>query len=159
MHTNAPNTTPQSINPKWRIGIIGTQYYSEYIERMINGATTELLSAGITGDNITIYQAYGSWEVPLIGSQVAKNKMADALIGFGIIVQGETYHDQHLAREASRAMMDVQTQYGVPFGYELLHVKHIDQLPNRVEGEHNKGKEAAQAIMHALVQLEQCKIQ
>ena len=60
-------------------------------------------------------------------------------MGFGIIVQGGTYHDQHLARESARAMMDIQTQYTMPFAYEILHVKSIDQVPDRVSGSHNKG--------------------
>jgi 6,7-dimethyl-8-ribityllumazine synthase len=140
-----------STDPKpWRIGIIGTEYHKSSIDAMIDGAKEVLMQHGIDAKNITVQYAYGSWEVPLLGIHLAENNQVDALMGFGIIIQGDTYHDQHLARETSRAMMDIQLQYGIPFGYEILHIKSAEHLPSRTSGDGNKGKEAAFAILHSL---------
>lgn len=141
---------PEYINPSWRIGIVHTLYYAEYIQKMVEGSKEVFTDAELPSNQIISAPVFGSWEIPLLGATLAKDKRIDALIGFGIIVQGSTYHDQHLARETARAMMDIQTQYTIPFAYEILHVKSIDQVPDRVTGTYNKGKEAAVAVLHSL---------
>lgn len=146
-------TLPEHINPNWRIGIIHTLYYSEYIQKMVDGATEIFNKAALNLNNVQSVPVLGSWEIPLLGAALAKKHQVDALIGFGIIVQGATYHDQHLAQQTARAMMDIQTQYAMPFAYEILHVKSIDQVPDRVSGTYNKGAEAAVAVLHSLAAL------
>ena len=150
-------TLPEYINPTWRIGIVHTLYYEEYIQQMVAGAKEIYARAELPEENVLSLPVFGSWEIPIIGAALAKDKRVDALMGFGIIVQGGTYHDQHLARESARAMMDIQTQYTMPFAYEILHVKSIDQVPDRVSGSHNKGAEAAMATLHSLAGLSQLK--
>ena len=148
---------PEFINPSWRIGIVHTLYYSEYILKMVEGAKECLLKTDIVPEKIKLFPVLGSWEIPLIGAKLAKSGNFDALLGFGIIVKGETFHDEHLARETAKAMMDIQVQYGMPFAYEILHVKSLDQVPSRIEGSFNKGTEAAMATLHSLAQMSQIR--
>lgn len=134
----------------WRIGIVHSTYYKEEMDALVQGATQALLEAGIPSGHIEAFEAPGSFEVPLIGAALAKAGRVDALIGLGIIVEGETYHAKLLADQASAGIMKVQMEYVMPFGFEILYVKDIRDARARTVGENNKGREAAYAVLHSL---------
>ncbi|PIR48909.1 6,7-dimethyl-8-ribityllumazine synthase [Candidatus Peregrinibacteria bacterium CG10_big_fil_rev_8_21_14_0_10_55_24] len=140
---------PAHVDPAWRIGIIHSLFYKEEVDALVDSARSELLSAGIPEENITLYCAAGSFEIPLIGSALAKQRSVDALIGLGVIVEGETHHARCIAEAVARGMMDVQVRTLVPFVFEVLYVATIAQARERLQ----KGKEAACAALHSLAEL------
>jgi 6,7-dimethyl-8-ribityllumazine synthase len=99
------------------------------------------------------HSAPGSFEVPLIGKALAESGKVDALIGLGIIVEGQTHHARLLADNASRALMDVQMEFTMPFGFEILYVNDLNQVDARLD----KGVEAALAVLFSLIELEKIK--
>ena len=113
--------------------------------------------AGLPEENIPLTVAPGSFEVPLLGRALAASGKVDAMIGFGIIVQGETHHARLLAENVTRAMMDIQMEFTMPFAYEVLYVNSLDQARARSLGENNKGREAAFAVLQSLVELKKIK--
>ncbi len=143
----------KEVDPNWKIGIIKSSFYKEEINHLADAAKKTLISSGINPSSISFHEAAGSFEVPLIGAALAEEKSCDALIGFGIIVEGETHHGELLAEQASRGMMDVQTKYRIPFSFEILYVKNLDQARERSRGPNSKGIEAANAVLHSLAQL------
>lgn len=148
---------PAAIDPSWRIGIIASSYYKEEIDALAASATETLMTAGIAKKNIERFDAPGSFEIPLIGSALAEAKNIDALIGFGIIVEGETQHARLLAEQVARGIMDVQLKFGLPFAFEVLYVDSLDQARERTTGERNKGIEAAHAVLHSLAELKRIR--
>ena len=144
---------PEYTSPAWRVGIVYSTYYEELTKSLVQGAKEVLRSTEIVDANITEYPVLGSFEIPLIGAVLAHDKRVDALIGFGIIVDGETRHGEHIASAVVDGMMDVQVQERVPFAYEVLHVHTLAQAQERCSGNMNKGKEAAAAVIHSLAQL------
>ena len=145
---------PAAINTAWRIGIVTANFYKTESDQLVEGAKQLLTHAGIPEANITVYEVPGSIEVPLIGAALAKEHAVDALIGFGIIVEGETAHARLLAEAATRGLMDVQLTYRIPFAFEILYVHTLAQAQERAIGDHNKGAEAAHAVLHSLALLE-----
>ena len=139
---------PEEIDPAWRIGIIHSSYYKEEVERLVQGAVSALKEVGIS--NISLHPVPGSFEIPLLGAALAEEKKVDALIGLGIIVEGETHHAKLVADSVTRGIMDVQTTHQVPFAFEVLYVKDLLQAQERID----KGKEAAEAILHSLAQIQ-----
>lgn len=135
-----------SANPSWRIGIVHSSFYKEDVAKLVEGAQEILLAAGIKQGNILDCPVAGSFEIPLIGSVLAREKKVDALIGLGIIVEGETHHADLLAKTATQGIMDVQVHQGVPFAFEILFVKDLAQARERTD----KGEEAARAVLHSL---------
>lgn len=133
-------------SPHWRIGIVFSSFYPEIIAAMKESAVAELQKSGIPKDHITFHEAPGSFEIPLIGRNLAEKKSVDALIALGVIVQGSTHHAEILARESARGCMDVQLTYGIPFGYEILYVDRLEDAEKRGE----KGAEAARAVLAVL---------
>jgi 6,7-dimethyl-8-ribityllumazine synthase len=146
-----------TVDPAWRVGIVYAPYYKEETEAMVNGAKDALLAAGLPPEHVTLHKAPGSWEIPVIGRALAEHKKVDALMGFGIIVQGETQHAQMLASGVTQGMMDVQMRFGLPFAIEVLYVQNLEQARARALGEHNKGKEAAYAVLQSLAELQRIR--
>jgi 6,7-dimethyl-8-ribityllumazine synthase len=138
-----------TVDPTWKIGIVAASFYKEETDAMIESARKALMHAGIPEGNILFYPVAGSFEIPLLGAALAKAKKVDALIGIGIIVQGETKHADLLAAESARGIMDVQLQYHIPFAFEVLWVNTLADAKARA----NKGEEAAQAVLLSLAEL------
>ncbi len=153
MKSSAPLILPEEIDPNWKIGIVRSSWHAEITSVLEEQAKKALLEAGIRAECISVYSAPGSFEIPLIGAALAKKKSVDALIGFGVILEGETHHAALLAEQVARGMMDVQVQYVLPFAFEVLYVRNLSQATERASGENNKGREAAHAVLHSLAQL------
>lgn len=148
-----PFESAELLHPDAKVGIIYSTYYEEENLVMVNAARDTLVEQGIAVENVSLHPVLGSFEVPLIGAALAEAGAVDALIGFGIVLQGETTHAQYIVGECARAMMDIQMQYRLPFAFEILHVDSLEQVHARSSGPGNKGQEAAQAVLHSLAEL------
>ncbi len=151
MSGNSPTGLPLSVDATWRIGIVASLWHRDILDPMIEVAKKTFMDAGIPAPNITVHDAPGSFEVPLIGAALIEN--VDALIGLGIVLQGETMHAQNIMQSTTQAIMDLQVAHKKPFAFEILHVHTLEQAQARAEGPHNKGFEAARAVLMALVTL------
>lgn len=140
-----------SVHPFWRIGIVHASFYKVEVEVLVAGARKILEQAGVHPSAIKTYAVPGSFEIPLIGEALAQTGEVDALIGLGIIVQGETHHAELIAAEAARGCMDVQLRHRIPFAFEILHVDNLDLARARLK----RGEDAARAVLHSLVLLNQ----
>ena len=158
VRTTSHHGLPYAIDPQWRIGIIHSSYYKEEIEALVAGAVEELTAAGIKPDNVSVHAAPGSFEIPLLGGALAQEKKVDALIGLGIIMEGETHHAHLLAENVARGTMDVQVKEHIPFAFEVLYVRSLAQAQERTKGEANKGREAARAVLHSLAELKRIRL-
>ena len=149
-HDNPQAGLPVPANPEWRIGIVYSDFYKEEIETMISYARKALLESGVRAEHISLHPASGSFEIPLLGAALAQKKSVDALIGLGIIVEGETEHARLVAENTVRGIMDIQVRYAVPFACEVLYVSAMHVATERL----NKGVYAAHCVLHSLAQLE-----
>lgn len=149
MQTDHQLPLPDYVDPAWRVGIVASSFYAEQMNTLVDGAVDTLRSAGLTTDRVQRYDVAGSFEVPLVGAALAEAGQVDALIGLGIIVEGQTHHARLLAEQAARGIMDVQLQYRLPFAFEILYVPDTDVLAERMD----KGVEAARSVLHSLALL------
>lgn len=152
MKGHHPTTIPSNVRAEWKIAIVASMWHRDILHPMIERAVSTCVEAGVHPDNVKVYDAPGSFEVPLIGAALIEK--VDALMGFGIVLQGETMHAQNIMQSTTQALMDLQVQYKKPFAFEILHVHTLDQARARAEGEHNKGFEAARAVLHSLATLQ-----
>ncbi len=142
---------PEDVNPEWRIGIVASFFYEEEMNALVDGAQVALTKAGIDPNNILLFEAPGSFEVPLIGESLAEAQAVDALIGLGIIIEGDTHHARLLAEESTRGIMDVQLRHRLPFAFEILYADSLELVKDRL----NKGEEAAVAVLKTLAILDE----
>ncbi len=150
MKDYSPSALPAGIDASWRIGIVASLWHADIVDRLMAGAQAVLTDAGIPADNIPMHRAPGSFEIPLIGAALAESGSVDALIGCGVIVEGETHHARLLADASAHGIMDIQIRYRIPFAFEVLYVDAVEQAAARATDADNKGAEAARAVLWSL---------
>jgi len=139
---------------KLRIAIVRTNYYIDLLNNLELYARRTLIGAGVNEKKIQTFTAPGSWEVPLLVKRVASSKKFDAILAFGVIVKGETYHFDMIATETASALMQMSLDYNIPVAFEVLAVADIKHAQARAgQDENNKGIEAANAALLTLKSL------
>jgi len=147
---NAQASVSVRVNPEWKIGIVYSDFYTEETATMISHTKKTLLNHGIQEECISLHPASGSFEIPLLGAALVRHAAVDALIGLGIIVEGETQHARLVAENTVRGIMDIQVQHAIPFVCEVLYVSSLHLAKERLY----KGEDAALCALHSLAQLE-----
>lgn len=136
------------------IGIIIAPYYKHIIDGLYEGATNFLTSKSI---DYQYFEVAGALEVPLACQMLAETEQFDGLIALGAVIRGETAHFDYVCEHSARGIMDISLKYKLPIGNGILTVENESQALARSSvdeslGKHNKGKEAAQAVL-SLIEL------
>jgi len=144
-------------NPESRkIAIIQSSYYSELNQNMTDFCKETFIRNGIIGTNIHTFLAPGTWEIPLLTKKALDKGIYDAIVTFGVIVKGQTYHFDMIANESGKALMELSVEYKTPIALEVLAVMTEDQAIKRASRDNfNKGIEAANAMLKAIRTLEE----
>lgn len=136
-----------------RIAIISSSFRPEVTDPLEKHCLAELKRHGVGKKQTTLIRVPGAMEIPLAAKKVAQKGGYDAIVVFGAIYKGKTYHFEQIANECSRGCMDVSLQYEIPVVFEVLAVYEpkdaIERATRRVE---NKGVEAAQTAL-AMIKL------
>src|SRR3989344_6495603 len=90
-----------------RFAIVASRYHDEVVEDLIDGAVETLESLGAMAADIHTIRVPGSFEIPLAAHAVAQHQKVDAILCIGVIIKGETRHDQYIAQEVARGISQV----------------------------------------------------
>jgi 6,7-dimethyl-8-ribityllumazine synthase len=127
-----------------RFAIIVSRFNSFITDRLLAGATDALTRTGANPDNIDIVKVPGSWEVPLVAGELARQKIYDAVICLSAVIRGETPHFDYVAAEAAKGIAQVASQTGVPVAFGVLTTNTLEQAIDRAGAKGgNKGFDAA----------------
>lgn len=136
---------------KIRIAIVESSFRREVSDNLERNCLVTLKKKGLKRDQIDIFRVPGSFEIPLIVKRLAKKRVYQAIITFGAIVKGDTYHFEQIANECARSCMEVSLQYEIPIIFEVLAVYHLkDALARARRKKENKGAEAAQTALEMI---------
>ncbi|MCA9292261.1 MAG: 6,7-dimethyl-8-ribityllumazine synthase [Phycisphaerales bacterium] len=110
---------------------------------------------GGTESTVTIIEAPGAFELPLLVSEAIQSGAFHAVVALGCVIKGETSHDQHINHSVSSTLAHIAADHGVPVGFGLLTVESAKQAEARAGGAMgNKGAEAMDAALDTLAMLE-----
>lgn len=127
-----------------RIAIVGSSYQEKVTASLEKSCIETLIQKGLSQNQITRVRVPGSLEIPLAAQKLAKQKVFDAIIVFGAIHKGETYHFELIANQCARGCLDVSLRYEVPVIFEVLAVYDIkDAIKRAKRKKDNKGVEGA----------------
>jgi len=133
-----------------RFGIVVSRYHEELTQKLLDGALETLKNHGAKADQIHTVWVPGSFEIPMAARALTLHDI-DAVICLGIVIKGETPHDEYIAREAARGVSSVALTSGVPVIFGVLTTLTMDQAKARCGGEHgHKGVEAAEAALQMI---------
>ena len=127
-----------------RFAIIVSRFNSFITERLLAGALDALNRTGANPTQIDIVKVPGSWEIPLIAGELARQKRHDAIICLSAVIRGETPHFDYVAAEAAKGIAQVAASTGVPVAFGVLTTNTLEQAIDRAGAKSgNKGFDAA----------------
>lgn len=100
------------------------------------------------GTQVEVFEVPGSFEVPLVVQSVAERGDFEAVIAFGVLMEGQTAHAQLISSAVTDALMRISLVTRVPVVHEILVVQDEAQARARcIEDEINRGTEAARVAI------------
>jgi 6,7-dimethyl-8-ribityllumazine synthase len=133
-----------------RFGIVVSDYHPAVAGRLLEGALGCLAAHRVKPRNVPVYRVPGAFEIPQLASRLLADggPPFDALICLGLLIRGETFHFEVLAREVCRSLAETARRSGVPVAFGVLTVENERQARDRSgKGSSNKGWEAARAAV------------
>jgi 6,7-dimethyl-8-ribityllumazine synthase len=127
-----------------RFAIVVSRFNSFITERLLGGAMDALRLTGAADDMIDVVKVPGSWEVPLVAGELARQHRYDAVICLACVIRGETPHFDYVAAEAAKGIAHVAAETGVPVAFGVLTTNTLEQAIDRAGAKGgNKGAGAA----------------
>jgi len=97
---------------KVRLGIIVSEFNYDITYLMLQKA---LNHAKFLGAEVSyVLKVPGTFEIPLAVKKLLTKDEVDAVVTLGAVIQGETKHDEVVASQAARKIMDLGIEYGKP---------------------------------------------
>ena len=139
----------------FRVALVVSSYHDEITNKLAAGAQEKLGQAGLAKTDGDQFVVPGAWELPLAVRWVCDTRRYSAVIALGVVIKGETSHDQHINRFVSMSLGQLSLNTGIPVAFGLLTCNTLTQAQQRAGGkEGNKGCEAAEAAL-AMLRLRQ----
>ncbi|MFZ1720383.1 MAG: 6,7-dimethyl-8-ribityllumazine synthase [Candidatus Moraniibacteriota bacterium] len=134
---------------KYKVGIVVSDYYRDITDELLTGALETCREWKVTDENISITRVSGSFEIPYGCLSLLTQEKPDAIVTLGVIVKGETNHDEVIAHAVAQAIMDLTIKYETPISFGVVTVNNLEQAIARSSGENNKGVEATVSALES----------
>lgn len=136
-----------------RFALVVSSYHIELTQALHDGALEALKGCGAKSDDVRSFWVPGAFEIPMAARAISAAHEVDAIICLGVILKGETPHNDYIAREVARGISQIHAATGIPATFGVLTPDTLDQAKARIGGaKGNKGVEAAEAAV-AMIQL------
>lgn len=130
-----------------KFAIVLSRFNSIITDRLLTGALDAIARTGGTGD-VEIVKVPGSWELPIVARELARQKKFDAVICLSAVIRGETPHNEYIANEAAKGIAQASLETGVPIAFGVLTCDTIEQAIDRAGAKSgNKGFDAAMSAV------------
>lgn len=133
-----------------RTAIIISKWYREYSDSMVQKCKEVLAVAGCVEPEVHIVP--GSLEIPLAARRLAQcDPLLEAIIVFGVILKGDTYHFEMVKNLAMSGLERVMFECDIPVINEILPVDTLEYVRARSgDNDKNKGLEAGRAAVEII---------
>ncbi len=131
-----------------RFAVLVARFNGDVTDRLLEGATRALLAHGAAEDDVEVVRVPGAWELPQAAARAVAAGRFDAIVALGCVIRGETPHFEYVCSETTLGLGAVARTARIPVAFGVLTTDSIDQARARAgEGPHNKGYEAAAAVI------------
>ncbi|MDP1620417.1 MAG: 6,7-dimethyl-8-ribityllumazine synthase [Candidatus Moranbacteria bacterium] len=135
---------------KLKIAIVVSKFNPDITGKMFVGAVETLRKNGVLEKNIQTVWVPGAFEIPLACQRLAQTKKYDGLVALGCVIKGDTDHYHYVSDGSIHGVMDVMLKTDLPIGLGIITTVNLKQAQERSSGRHNKGAEAAQAVLEMI---------
>jgi 6,7-dimethyl-8-ribityllumazine synthase len=127
-----------------KLAIVVSRFNSFITDRLLEGALDAIRRTGGNMDAIEQIRVPGSWEMPVVAAELARQKRHDAIICLGAVIRGETPHFDYVASNSASGLAHVCAETGVPVAFGVLTTNTVEQAIDRAGTKSgNKGFDAA----------------
>jgi 6,7-dimethyl-8-ribityllumazine synthase len=131
-----------------RFALVAARFNEAYVRRLVDAALEVLRQRGAAEDTLEVTWVPGSFELPLAARWAAESGRCDAVLAFGVLIEGETEHFRLVAESATQGIMRVMLDTGVPVLNGMLATRNAAQAEARSGGAlGNRGAEVALAAV------------
>jgi 6,7-dimethyl-8-ribityllumazine synthase len=132
---------------RFRFAIVASEYNAKYVQGLVDAAIKEFRSA-MPKSTVLIQRVPGAFELPLLVQEAARSgRGVDAVIAFGVILQGKTAHADLIAESVTEALTRIALETGVPVIHGVLHGTAAQARVRCLHPRANRGVEAARTAM------------
>lgn len=142
--------TDVPLTPGARVAIVYSKWYGEISLSMIERCQEILRRAGC--EEAEVHRLPGCLEIPLaVRRLVKRDSKIEAVIVFGVIVKGDTYHFDIVKDLCMSGLERVSFECDIPIINEILPVNKIEDAQSRASNDDkNKGLEAGLAAAQVI---------
>ncbi|MBM3747614.1 MAG: 6,7-dimethyl-8-ribityllumazine synthase [Acidobacteria bacterium] len=127
-----------------KLAIVTSRFNSLITDRLLAGALDALARTGAAEQDLEIVRVPGSWELPLVAAELARQKRHDGIICLSAVIRGDTPHNEYIAAEAAKGLAQASLETGVPVAFGVLTCDTLEQAIERAGAKSgNKGFDAA----------------
>ena len=108
------NQTTNLLPNNQKIAIIQANWHSDIVGEAVKSFTEDMTKAGVTSDQIDVYDVPGSLEIPLQAQKLIETGQYATIVCCGMIINGGIYHHEYVNHAVLDGMMRVQLDTGVP---------------------------------------------
>jgi 6,7-dimethyl-8-ribityllumazine synthase len=127
--------------------IVISRFNSIITDRLLAGALDALARTG-GPEKVEIVKVPGSWELPIVARELARQKRHDAVICLSAVIRGDTPHHEYIAAEATKGLAQAALETGVPISFGVLTCDTLEQAIDRAGAKGgNKGFDAAMSAV------------
>lgn len=138
--------------PDARIAIISAMWHPQYVNAMVDRTVKELLAVDVKQENISTHTLPGSLELPYAARCLFESdESLDAVIAFGVVLKGDTTHDDSVLQNVVDGFGRVSDRFHKPIINEVIGVSSLEDARKRSDDSiANKGVEAVFALTELL---------
>ncbi len=101
-----------------RIGIVVAEFNYDITYLMLQKAVNHAKFLGLEVG--VVVKVPGTYEIPIAVSKLLEMENIDGVVALGAVIKGATKHDELVAGQTARKLMDLMVQYGKPVGLGLI---------------------------------------
>lgn len=136
-----------------RIGIVVAEFNYDITYLMLQKAITHAKFLGL--EVPIVVKVPGTYEIPLATAKLLERSDIDGVVALGAVIKGATKHDELVAGQTARKLLDLMIQYGKPVGLGIIGPGATRmQALERVEDYARRSVEAVAKMINRIKKLE-----
>lgn len=144
MNTN----TFQTLNGSGlKIAVVAARFNQELTDALLQDCLAALSVSGVSEKDIETKRVPGSFELPTAAAVLAAQDSFDAIICLGVIIKGDTRHDEYIANAVANGLVQISITTKIPVIFGVLTTENKGQAEVRALGGHRKGWEAGMSAV------------
>ncbi len=101
-----------------KIGIVVSEFNYDITYLMLRKAIDHANFLGL--EVAYVYRVPGTYEIPYAVNQLLSRDEIDGAVVLGAVIKGETKHDEVIANQAARKILDLMIKYNKPVGLGII---------------------------------------